>query len=44
MAAIVIIISRCGFRIEERHKNQPNKSKLELCKLWNHINSHLKQL
>ena len=32
MAAIVGIVSRCGFIIEAYHRNQPNKSKLVLLK------------
>ena len=44
MAAIVGIVRRRGFTIEAHHVNQPNKSKLELCKPWIHFNSHLKQL
>ena len=43
MAAIVGIVSRCGLRIEARHKNQPNKSKLPLYKPLLHLCSHLKQ-
>ena len=30
-------ISRCGLRIELRHRYLPNKSKLALCKLWIHF-------
>ena len=42
MATIVGIISRHGLRIEVHHRNQPNKSKLLLYKLY--LNSQLKQL
>ena len=34
MAAIVGIISRLGFRIEVRHRNQTNKSKLGVSINW----------
>ena len=44
MTAIVSIISRCGLTIEACHSNQPNKSKLTLCKPLLHCNRHLKQL
>ena len=44
MAAIVGIISRRGLRIEARHRNQPNKSKLALYKPLIRLCSHLKQL
>ena len=44
MAAVVSIVSRCDFRIKAYHRNQPNKSKLELCKLWIYFNSHLNNL
>ena len=37
MAAIVDIVDACS-------RNQPNKSKLVLCKLWIHFKRHLKQL
>ena len=43
MAAIVDIVSRRGLRIEARHRNQPNKSKLALYKPLLHLYSHLKQ-
>ena len=43
MAAIVNIISRGGLRIEARHTNQPNKSKLVLYKPLLHLYSPLKQ-
>ena len=43
MAAIVGIISRRGLRIEMRHRNQPNKSKLALYKPLIRLYSHLKQ-
>ena len=43
MAAIVGIVSRRGLRIEARHKNQPNKSKLVLYKPLLRLYSHLKQ-
>ena len=43
MAAIVGIVCRCGLTIEVRRRNQTNKSKLELCKPWNHFNDHLNQ-
>ena len=33
MAAVVGTVSRCGLRIEECHKNRPNKTKLALYKL-----------
>ena len=33
MAAVVGMVSRHGLTIEACHKNQPNKSKLALCKL-----------
>ena len=33
MVAIVGIINRHGLTIEARHRNQPNKSTLALCKL-----------
>ena len=42
MATIVGIISRRGLRIDVLHRNQPNKSKLLLYKLY--LNSQLKQL
>ena len=44
MAAIVSIVSRCGLRIEVRHRNQPDKSKPTLYKPLLHLYSHLKQL
>ena len=44
MAAVVGIVSRCGLRIEVRRRNQPNKSKLVLCKPLLHLCSYLKQL
>ena len=44
MAAIVGNTSRCGVTIEARHRNQPNKTKLVLCKASIHSNSYLKQL
>ena len=34
MAATVNIISRCGFRIEVHHRNQPNNSKQSMNKLF----------
>ena len=43
MAAIVSIVSRRGLRIEARHRNQPNKSKLSLYKPLLCLYSHLKQ-
>ena len=43
MAAIVDIVSRCGFRIEAHHRNQPNKSKLALYKPLLCLYSHLNQ-
>ena len=43
MAAIVGIVSRRGLRIEARHRNQPNKSKLALYKPLLCLYSHLKQ-
>ena len=43
MAAIVGIVSRRGLRIEARHRNQPNKSKLALYKPLLRLYSHLKQ-
>ena len=43
MAAIFDIISRRGLRIEARHRNQPNKSKLALYKPLLRLYSHLKQ-
>ena len=42
-AAIVGIVSRRGFRIEVRHRNQPNKSKLALYEPLLRLYSHLKQ-
>ena len=44
MVAIVRIVSRRGLRIEARHRNQPNKSKLALYKPLLRLYSHLKQL
>ena len=44
MAAIVGIASRRDFRIEARHRNQTNKSKLALYKPLLCLCSHLKQL
>ena len=44
MAAVVSIISKHDLTIEANHWNQPNKSKLVLCKPQIHFNSHLKQL
>ena len=44
MAAVVSIISRCGFRIESHFRIQPNKSKPVMYKPWIHFSSHLKQL
>ena len=32
IAAVVSIVSRCGIAIEAHHRNQPNKSRLVLCK------------
>ena len=43
MEAIVDIVSRRGLRIEARHRNQPNKSKLALYKPLLRLYSHLKQ-
>ena len=43
MAAIVGIVSRHGLRIEARHRNQANKSKLALYKPLICLYSHLKQ-
>ena len=43
MAAIVGIVSRRGLRIEVRHRNQSNKSKLALYKPLLCLYSHLKQ-
>ena len=43
MAAIVGIVSSRGLRIEVRHRNQPNKSKLMLYKPLLRLYSHLKQ-
>ena len=43
MAAIVGIVSRSGLRIEVRHRNQSNKSKLALYKPLLCLYSHLKQ-
>ena len=43
MAAIVDIVSRRGLRIEVRHRNQANKSKLALYKPLLCLYSHLKQ-
>ena len=43
MAAIVRIVSRRVLRIEARHKNQANKSKLMLYKPLRCLYSHLKQ-
>ena len=43
-AAVVGIVSRHGLRIEVHRRNQPNKSRLALCKPWIHFNSLLKQL
>ena len=43
MAAIVDIVSRRGLRMEVRHRNQPNKSKLALYKPLLRLYSHLKQ-
>ena len=43
MAAIVGIVSRRGLRIEARHRNQANKSKLALYKPLLCLYSHLKQ-
>ena len=42
MAAIVGIVSRRGLRIEARHRNQTNKSKLALYKPLLRLYSHLK--
>ena len=44
VAAVVGIISRCGLSIDPHHRNQPNKSKLELYKPSIHFSNHLKQL
>ena len=44
MVTIVGIVSRRGLIIEVCHRNQPNKSKLVLCKPRIHFNSRLKQL
>ena len=44
MAALVGIVSRRGLRIKLCHRNQPNKSKLALCKPLLYFYSHLKQL
>ena len=44
MTVIVGIISRCGLTIEAHLRNQPNKSKLALCKPLIYFYSHLKQL
>ena len=43
MAAIVGIVSRRGLRTEARRRNQPNKSKLALCKPSLRLYSHLNQ-
>ena len=43
MAAIVGIVMRRGLRIEARHRNQTNKSKLALYKPLLRLYSHLKQ-
>ena len=43
MAAIIGIARRRGLRIEARHRNQLNKSKLVLYKLLLRLCSHLKQ-
>ena len=43
MAAIVGIVSRHDLRIEVRHRNQANKSKLVLYKPLLCLYSHLKQ-
>ena len=43
MAAIVGIVTRRGLRIEARHRNQTNKSKLALYKPLLRLYSHLKQ-
>ena len=43
MPAIVSTVSRRGLRIEARHRNQPNKSKLSLYKPLLRLYSHLKQ-
>ena len=42
MAAVVVTSGRCGFRIELRHSNQPNK--LSLCSCYFHFNILFKQL
>ena len=44
ITAIVSIVSRYGLTIEACHSNQPNKSKLTLCKPLLHFNRRLKQL
>ena len=44
MAAIVGIVIRRGITIELSHRNQPNRSKLALYKLFLHFYSKLKQL
>ena len=44
MAAIVSIIGRCILSIEVCHRNQHNKSKLSLYKLFLSLSNYLKQL
>ena len=44
MAAEVIISDGCGLRIEVHRKNQPNNSKLLLCKLLFYFNNPFKRL
>ena len=44
MAAIVNVVSRCGLTIEVCCRDQPNNSKLVLCKPWIHFYNHLIQL
>ena len=44
MTVIIVMVSKCGLRIEVCHRNQPSKGKIALYRPLFSFNSHLKQL